>query len=96
MKILLKIWPALMPIIIYIIYQLIIKKLLNNIYKAKNKFNQSNSAKIIDAEIEEVLGEASTKVSNSSNIFSIHNKNFVIILYLSLILAILAVISFAF
>ena len=85
-----------MPIIIYIVYQLIIKKLLNKIYKAKNKFNQSNSAKIIDAEIEEVVGEASTKVDNSSNIFSFHNKNFVIILYLSLILAILAVLSFAF
>ena len=85
-----------MPIIIYIVYQLFIKKLLNKIYKTKNKFNQSNSAKIIDAEIEEVVGEASTKVDNSSNIFSIHNKNFVIILYLSLILAILAVLSFAF
>ncbi len=96
MKILLKIWPALMPIIIYIVYQLFIKKLLNKIYKTKNKFNQSNSAKIIDAEIEEVVGEASTKVDNSSNIFSFHNKNFVIILYLSLILAILAVLSFAF
>lgn len=85
-----------MPIIIYIVYQLFIKKLLNKIYKTKNKFNQSNSAKIIDAEIEEVVGEASTKVDNSSNIFSFHNKNFVIILYLSLILAILAVLSFAF
>lgn len=85
-----------MPILIYVLYQLYLKKLLNKIYKSKNNFNQSNSAKIIDAEIQEVVGQKNTKTKNSSNIFSLHNKNFIIILYLSLILAILAVLSFAF
>jgi len=96
MKILLKIWPALTPILIYAIYQLFLKKLLNKIYKSKNNFNQSNSTKIIDAEIEEVVGQKNTETKNSTNIFSLHNKNFIIILYLSLILAIVAVLSFAF
>jgi len=96
MKILLKIWPALTPILIYAIYQLFLKKLLNKIYKSKNNFNQSNSTKIIDAEIEEVVGQKNTETKNSTNIFSLRNKNFIIILYLSLILAIVAVLSFAF
>lgn len=96
MKILLKIWPALMPILIYVLYQLFLKKLLIKIYKSKKNFNQSNSAKIIDAEIEEAIGQKKTKTKNSSNIFSLHNKYFIIILYVTLILAILAVLSFAF
>jgi len=96
MKILLKIWPAVTPILIYVLYQLFFKKLLNKIYKSKNDFNQSNSAKIIDAEVEEVVGQKNTEAKKTANIFSLHNKNFIIILYLSLILAIFAVLSFAF
>ena len=107
-KILLKIWPALTPILLYAIWQLFIKKIINCIlrknYCAKNNNSQSNNEeKIIEGEFAEVKKNqenqnfsAKKNDEEPNKIFSLNNKNFVIILYLSLILAIACVISFGF
>jgi hypothetical protein len=106
-KILLKIWPALFPILIYTFWQIIIKRILNKISRKKYCAKTYNSqGKIIDGEKDEekIVGAKTTEStaksgateSNQSKIFSLENKNFVLIVYLSLILAILCVISFAF
>jgi len=108
MKILLKIWPALTPILLYVIWQFFIKRIINRIlrknYCAKNNNSQSNNKeKIIEGEFadidknQESENFGSTKNDKEAkNIFSLENKNFVRILYLSLILAIACVISFGF
>ena len=54
-KILLKIWPAITPILLYVIWQFFIKKLINRIFRknycAKNNNSQSNNEeKIIEGE----------------------------------------------
>ena len=102
-KILLKIWPAITPILLYAIWRLFIKKIINRIFRknycVKNNNSQSNNEeKIIEGEFVEV-GDKKTDEkfeSKSEKIFSLENKNFVIILYVSLILAIACIISFAF
>ena len=102
-KILLKIWPAITPILLYIIWEFFIKKLINRIFRknycVKNNNSQSNNEeKIIEGEFVEV-GEKKTDQkfeSKSDKIFSLENKNFVTILYISLIIAITCIISFAF
>ena len=108
MKILLKIWPALTPILLYTIWQFFIKRIINRIlrknYCAKNNNSQSNNEeKIIEGEFADIdKNQESQNFSAKQNdeepnkIFSLNNKNFVIILYLSLILAIACVISFGF
>jgi hypothetical protein len=107
-KILLKIWPALTPILLYAIWQLFIKKIINRLFRknycAKNNNSQSNNEeKIIEGEFAEVKkNQESQNFSAKKNdeepnkIFSLNNQNFVRILYLSLILAIACVISFGF
>ena len=103
-KILLKIWPALTPILLYAIWQLFIKKIINRLfgknYCVKNNNSQSNNAeKIIEGEFAEVNKNQENQnfsEKKDNKIFSLNNKNFVRILYLSLILAIACVISFGF
>ena len=107
-KILLKIWPALTPILLYAIWQLLIKKIINRLfhknYCAKNNNSQSNNEeKIIEGEFAEVKKNqenqnfsAKKNEEEIKNVFSLENKNFVRILYLSLILAIACIISFGF
>jgi len=108
MKILLKIWPALTPILLYVIWQFFIKRIINRIlrknYCAKNNNSQSNNKeKIIEGEFADIDKNQENKNFSATknddytkNIFSLENKNFVRILYLSLILAIACVISFGF
>jgi hypothetical protein len=108
MKILLKIWPALTPILLYAIWQFFIKRIINRIlrknYRAKNNNSQSNNKeKIIEGEFADIdKNQESQNFSakqndeDTKNVFSLENKNFVRILYLSLILAIACVISFGF
>ena len=102
-KILLKIWPAITPILLYIIWEFFIKKLINRIFRknycVKNNNSQSNNEeKIIEGEFVEVGDKKSDQKfeSKTEKIFSLENKNFIIILYISLILAIACIISFAF
>jgi hypothetical protein len=108
MKILLKIWPALTPILLYTIWQFFIKRIINRIlqknYCVKNNNSQSNNKeKIIEGEFADIDKNQENKNFSATknddytkNIFSLENKNFVRILYLSLILAIACVISFGF
>jgi hypothetical protein len=90
-KILLKIWPALVPIVLYIVWSLIIKKI---IFKLKQK------NKIIEGE--KIIGEKSSVSDNlqydfdSKKLFNFRNTNFVITLYFSLIIMILCLIILAF
>jgi hypothetical protein len=90
-KILLKIWPALLPIALYIIWRLVIKKI---IFKIKER------SKIINGE--KIIGEKSSEkneINNSGNlkkIFNFNDRNFIITLYISLILMIASLIFLAF
>ena len=112
-KILLKIWPALTPILIYICWQLFLKKSVNKIFRSNADLNQHNNMKqegrVIDAEFEQLDEKMKNNKTDSSKnlsdkqqkddkeqIFSLNNKNFVIIIYISLIAGVLCIISFAF
>ena len=94
LKFLLKIWPAFLPILVYIFWVYVIDDILiKKILRPK---------KNIDGEFK-VVGEKSTKQEDSTlgseskvNKFSLKNHCFVVILYLSLSLAILTLIVSAF
>lgn len=86
LKILLKIWPALVPIALYLIWQLLIKKIIRKL-KAKNN----------TIEGEKIVGEDSSKIKeNNKKIFDLSDKNLIITLYLSVIIMILCLIILAF
>lgn len=85
LKLLLKIWPALTPLLVYVFWVFVIDRfLLGKILKKKTQF-----------EAEKIVGEKSTEIKKPG-LFSLHNQCFVIILYLSLALAILTLIATAF
>ncbi|GDX36279.1 hypothetical protein LBMAG18_07900 [Alphaproteobacteria bacterium] len=86
-KIFLKIWPALIPIVLFLIYKLIVVKLINRI-KNKNK----------TIEGEKIVGNSSTNPQprNPEKFFDLNDKNLIIILYLSIITMILCLIILAF
>ena len=85
LKLLLKIWPSLIPITVYVFWVLIIDRfLLPKLLKKKTTF-----------EGEKVVGEKSTEVKKPA-MFSLQNRCFVVILYMSLTLAILTLIVSAF
>ena len=95
--------PALTPLFIYVLWQIFLKKITNKIFNKKYLANQNNAnkkfdKKIIEAEFEDVSGktEAQENISNYGTIFSMQNKNFVIMIYITLILAIIAIITMAF
>lgn len=87
LKIFLKIWPALVPIVLFIIYKLFIVKLINRL-KNKNK----------TIEGEKVVGDSKTspQTTNPQKLFNFNDKNLIITLYLSLIIMILCLIILAF
>ena len=90
-KILLKIWPALLPIALYIIWRLVIKKI---IFKIKERSKIINGEKIIGKKSSE-----KSEINNSGNlkkIFNFNDRNFIITLYISLILMIASLIFLAF
>ncbi len=76
-RFLLKIWPALLPITLYLLWVFLVRKLIRKLQKKD----------FIEAKYE-VIDEKNQKIKKISP-FSLQNKHFVIILYLSLILAIL-------
>ncbi len=89
LKFLLKIWPALIPIAIYLLWVFVFEKLVRRI---SNKGN-----KIINAEYSVVDKDGDkSKMVQKNQKFSIKNPRFVFILYISLILAIISLISLAF
>ena len=94
LKFLLKIWPAFLPILVYIFWIYVIDNvLIKRILRSK---------KTIDGEFK-IVGEKATESSEKKEhsaenygCFSLKNNCFVIILYLSLSLAILTLIVSAF
>lgn len=84
LKLFLKIWPSLIPIAVYIFWVLVVEKILRRIFKKKN---------VIEGE--KIVGEKTTE-AKKLGIFSLENRCFVIILYMSLVLAILTLIAMAF
>ncbi len=84
LKLLLKIWPSLIPITVYIFWVLVVEKILQKILKKKN---------VIEGE--KIVGEKTTEVKKVG-IFSLRNPCFVTILYMSLMLAILTLIASVF
>ena len=84
LKLLLKIWPSLIPITVYIFWVLVIEKILQKIFKKKN---------VIDGE--KIVGEKTTEIKKVG-IFSLKNRCFVVILYMSFLLAILTLIASVF
>jgi hypothetical protein len=88
-KLLLKIWPALLPIIIYclwIIAMAIAKKMIAKSLAKK-------SGKIIDATYQEIKNEQ--KIDPIIGNFSLQNRQFIIVLYLSFFIAIICFLFFA-
>jgi len=89
LKLILKIWPALIPLMVYIFWVYIIENFL--LKKLLKKSDVIEGEKVE----EKVVGEKSTEVKKPG-VFSLHNRCFVIILYMTFELGILVLISMAF
>ena len=87
LRFLIKIWPALTPILIYLFWVFVIERIiLKKLLKKKT---------IIEGE--KVVGEKTTKEAvQKISRFSLQNRQFLIVLYLSMILAILSLLYTAF
>jgi hypothetical protein len=80
-RFILKLWPAFTPILFYLFWVLVIERfVIKRILKKKT---------IIEGE--KVVGEKSTAAKKISN-FSLENRRFVIVLYLSFLIAIASLI----
>ncbi len=84
LKILLKIWPALTPIAIYF-FLVIIKRLLSKLLQKKDYITTDYKD----------LNRCDSKNNNISP-YSLSNKKFIFVIYLSLIFLIISFLSFAF
>ncbi len=89
LKILIELLPALLPIIIYCLWLLVRGIAREMIVKSAKK----KSGKIIDATYEEIKKEP--KFDPIINDFSLQNRQFIIVLYLSLFIAIICFLFFA-
>lgn len=76
LKIILKLWPALSPIVIYFLWVLLERLILKKIFSKKN-----------EKDGEKIIGESSTEIKEVGT-FSLQNRRFVFVLYISLIGAI--------
>ena len=101
LKLLLKLWPSLLPITIYLIWVAVIKKIIIKFFinKIDNKRQKKSNKNIIEGEYE-IIGEKTTvnndfETKSLNDYFSFNNKAFVLVIYLSLIIAILSLIFFA-
>jgi len=81
LRIILKLWPALLPVAIYCFWILVVRRfLLQKILRKKNEIKG-----------EKLVGESSTS-QEKPMAFSLQNRGFVAILYFSFVLAILLLI----
>lgn len=85
LKLLLKIWPSLIPILAYVVWIIVVENIILKRLMRKKE--------TIDGEL---VGESSTKDVQRVGKFSLQNRYFVMVLYLSLILAIGGLIALAF
>ncbi|MDA7705150.1 hypothetical protein N8772_01555 [Rickettsiales bacterium] len=83
LKILLKIWPALTPIFLYIIWNFIVAKIIMRF---------SNKKDYIDANYQNLNDKAK---KDDISLYSLKNKKFIFVIYLSLIFLIISFLSFA-
>ena len=81
-KLLLKLWPALLPIVIYLFWVFVIEKLIL----------QKIFCKKTDIEGEKLVGEGSTEIKKVK-VFSLQSQRFVAVLYSSLVVAIALLIN---
>jgi hypothetical protein len=94
LKLLLKIYPAFLPILLYVFWVFVVQKFISKIWLKSKKTiegekvvgNKTTSEKV---EKEEII---TPKISN----FSLQNRHFIAVLYLSFLLAILTLIFAAF
>ncbi len=84
-KAILKLWPALTPIILYVLWIFVFKKLINKLFRKKD---------YIDGEFVEIK-DKNDKNQQKVNNFSLENPKFVIILYISLVFMIVSLIFLA-
>ncbi len=91
-KLLLKIWPALTPIIIYFLW-ILAQKLA---YKIIARKIAKKAGRIIDATYQEV-NPNNTQDNKKGKVgdFSLQNRQFIMVLYLSLFIAIICFLFFA-
>ncbi|MBU6140053.1 MAG: hypothetical protein KGP29_00650 [Proteobacteria bacterium] len=81
LRIILKLWPAFLPIFVYLFWVFLVEKLLlQKIFLKKSEIKG-----------EKLVGESSTEKRNPK-IFSLKNHRFVLVVYASLILAILTLV----
>ena len=88
-KLLLKIWPALLPILIYCLW-ILAQRIFNKLWNRK-------SARIINATYQEVNPnhKESDQTNDKINDFSLQNHRFIVVLYLSFFVAIICFLFFA-
>lgn len=86
LKLILKIWPSFLPIMIYVIWMVVIKGIILRFLLRKRK--------IIEGE--KLVGEKATEEVEKLGIFSLKNRYFVVVLYVSLLMAIFTLIRLAF
>lgn len=84
LKILLKIWPALLPIFLYFLWNYLLKKIIAKIFGKKQ---------YIDAKYQDLDDKSKSKQEISP--YSFQNKQFIFVIYLSLIFLIISFLSFA-
>lgn len=90
LRLLLRLWPALTPVLIYVLWVLLVERII--IPKILKK-SADDKSKIIDGEYK-VVGEKASQQAREGD-FSLKNNRFLIALYASLILAIGSMIFFA-
>ena len=93
LKILIELLPALLPIIIYCLWIVVRQVAREIIINSAKKKAAKKAGKIIDATYEEIKKEP--KFDPIINDFSLQNRQFIIVLYLSFFIAIICFLFFA-
>lgn len=97
LKLILKIWPALLPITIYILWVLVIERFLLPKKKViEGQFKTVGEKSTSADEEQNLASETESTAPSLSQKFSLQNRNFVITLYLTLISAIIILVCAAF
>lgn len=88
-RLFLKIWPALLPIILYLLWVFVFRKLIIRIFRKKD---------YIDADYDIIDEKTGKKKEKNDGIgrFSLQNRVFVVVLYASLLMTIFSLIFLAF
>ena len=87
-RLILKIWPALLPITLYLLWVFVFSKLISRIFRKKD---------YIDANFDIIDEKTGQKIEKNAKIgrFSLENRVFVAVLYASLLMTIFSLILLA-